>query len=329
MPARNPSANQRAGLGAPDRGASHLAETLEEAPEYLCPAKRACDDPVRRIHEMSDCVGEPRRGSARFWTTREIEVLRRVYPTHGSDGCLPLLAGRTRAAIYAKAGQLGLDLTQAPIRMQHTRYKSSPEIDEAIRRVYSAPMPRRAVIDLARSVMRPKGWVSKRAAQLGLVPPRFKELPWSEAEDAIVYAREHRHPQTVQQALKRAGYTRTLTAVRVRMTRLGVSARTNITSTHVTATQLARLFGIDPTVVSKHWIRHGLLPATARGTERKPQQGGDMLAIKWADVRRFVFAYPHLIDLRKVHPQRIWFLSLMAGDDGRMLLSKVVDGGME
>ena len=55
------------------------------------------------------------------------------------------------------------------------RWASSESIDAQIRHVYQSAPRKNAVNALAERIQRPRWWVSKRARQLGLVAPRFKE----------------------------------------------------------------------------------------------------------------------------------------------------------
>lgn len=242
-----------------------------------------------------------------FWTTRELKLVEQLYPAGGLPACIAALPGRTAGAIYQKAGVLGL-LRQGRKPRERRGWSTDEHIDAAIRRVYQSEPTRHAVNDLARRVMRPRWWVSKRARQLGLVAPRFKEPRWTAAEDEIVGQMAHRSPKVIRQALIRAGHpARTETAIVVRRKRLGCSTED---PDHFTATGLAGLMGVDATTVAG-WIERGLLAAKRRGTARTARQGGDQWWIHRRAVRRFVVDNVAVVDLRKV--DKFWFVDLLAG----------------
>lgn len=104
--------------------------------------------------------------------------------------------------------------------------------------------------------------------------------------------------------LKAAGFTRTATAVHLKLKR--TSAKQN--TPYLTGRGLASLFGVDSHAITK-WIKLGYLHARKRGTERVPEQGGDMWLIHEKDVYRFVLSRPLEFDIRKV--DQLWFLDLV------------------
>jgi hypothetical protein len=71
---------------------------------------------------------------------------------------------------------------------------------------------------------------------------------------------------------------------------------------------LADALGVDVKKVLR-WIHRGILRAERRGTERLPQQGGDIWWIPDASVRKFILNFPGEIDLARV--EKIWFLNLL------------------
>lgn len=247
------------------------------------------------------------RGAQRFWTTREVRALREAFPRGGLPACLAPLPGRSAAAIYAMAGKLGLSAPKGVAGPARHAWTSSPQIDAVIRRVYTGDPAARDVARLAATLGRPRWWVSKRAVRLGLVVPRFRAPPWSEAEDAIVREAAHLAPSGLRQRLARAGFDRTETAIVVHLKRLGAD-RSDPGAT--SAGGLADLMGVDRGTVTA-WIAKGWLVAKRRGTARTAAQGGDEWRIGYRDVRRFVIDHPTAVDLRKVEP--VWFIDLLAG----------------
>jgi hypothetical protein len=141
--------------------------------------------------------------------------------------------------------------------------------------------------------------------------PRFKEPDWSDAEIAIAGARTCQTPESVQRALARAGYKRTLTAVAVKMKRIGVSRSTRVTHEECCPRAVAEFLGVDPTVVTDRWLKNGWLKARECNTARLPQQGGDERRVRYTDLRRFLISYPWEVDLRKAHPNRVMLIRLL------------------
>ena len=267
---------------------------------------------IRDLLDENPLVGVPRTGVKRFWTGREEKLLRLHFPQGGVPACLPVLPGRTASSIYQRAGQLGL---RSPVTIRRgcvprQRWSGNDQIDTVIRAAYQRTPTKGDISRLARTVGRPRWWVSKRASALGLVTPRFKQPPWSEAEIEIVAEAAHRDPTTIRRTLARAGFTRTETAISVKLKREGVVVGRDADPDHYTATGLAKLLGIDAKGVTA-WIIKGWLKAERRGTARVEAQGGDEWWIRRRDVRRFVVDNAAAIDLRKV--EKFWFIDLLGG----------------
>jgi hypothetical protein len=93
------------------------------------------------------------------------------------------------------------------------------------------------------------------------------------------------------------GTPRTATAVLLRAKRRGMSRPGSGT---YTAQQLGRLFGVDPSTVSKSWIRRGWL-AGGRLTDRP----GAALCVTAAALEQFIRNSPHVYDWR-VMPVSRW-----------------------
>lgn len=262
---------------------------------------------LRALLSRNPVIGEPRRGSRRFWTTREEKLLGEHYPQGGVEACLSHLPGRSAAAIYNHAGGLSL---QAPTAQKHDfrrqRWTSSDQIDAVIRRVYQRTPTKGDIDALAIAVTRPRWWVTKRASKLGLLAPRFKEPGWTDAERTIVCDNYHRAPRTIQRMLQRAGFVRTETAITVMGKRLGA---TREDPHHLTAHGLATLMGVDGKTVTG-WIARGLLKARRRGTSRTAEQGGDQHWIHLRDARAFIIDNAAVVDIRKV--DKFWFIDLLA-----------------
>jgi len=257
-------------------------------------------DPYRDI--------QAKAGSKRFWTTREEKVLRENYAEHGAEHCATLLPGRPIGAVYQHAHKMGLKGKHHTNPDFRKRWTTSEQIDAVIRRAYQASEPKRDLIaKTAQAVGRPRWWVSKRAQALGIVAPRFKEPPWTQAEIDLAEAHAHKHLATIRRILKRHGFSRTETAIKVKLVRLGAMRED---PNHYTAHGLAKLFGIDVKSVTR-WIETGRLNAKRRGTDRGDKQGGDMWWIHRKQVRRFVAENVAAVDFRKV--DKFWLVDLLVG----------------
>jgi len=250
-------------------------------------------------------------GTRYFWSTREVKVLEEHYPAGGVEACRPHLPRRTGSAIHGKARDLRLKAPrQAPGRRK--RWTASDAIDDVIRRAYQAKPTRGFTGRLAQLVGRPKWWVVKRAAALGLSHGRVKEPEWSDAEVELLHKHGAKQPDAIARIFRTKGYARSTFAVINKLKRLGVD-RTD--DDHFTARALADVMGVDGSTVSS-WIERRGLKARRRGTERVASQGGDQWWIHVRDFRRWVIENPIAIDLRKVTDSE-WFIDLLANGGGQ------------
>lgn len=258
------------------------------------------------IRELLDCnplVGEQRKGPRRFWTGREEKLLRQHYPLGGVSACLAALPGRTASSIYQRAAILGLRVPGSDGKVHERQaWETNDQIDALIQRTYQKVPQKKDIQHLAALVGRPRWWVSKRAAKLGLVAPRFKEPAWAEAEIDLITDQAHKHTKTIQKILKRAGFIRTETAIIVKLKRLAAD-RTD--PNHLNANQLATVMGVDRKTVSG-WIAKGWLKAERRNATTTD----DFWWIHRRDIRRFVIDNVAAVDLRKV--EKFWFVDLLA-----------------
>lgn len=150
------------------------------------------------------------------------------------------------------------------------------------------------------------GWppkaICKRGAELGLA--RCKERIWSQPEVQLLNQFGHLAPSGIQRKLAEAGFTRSIAAIQIKANRDRIKSNLEGYS----ACRLADALGVEVKKVLR-WIRDGALKADRRGTERLPQQGGDIWWISDPSVRRFILRYPDEIDLARV--EKIWFLDLV------------------
>jgi hypothetical protein len=244
-----------------------------------------------------------------FWTTPEIAIVRAHYAAHGVEACMQLLKTRTRGSIYQQAAKLGLSSRPERAGKPKRHYQINAFTDHAIRAVYENNPEKLAVRKLADRIGRQRWWVSKRAQQLGLVTPRFKEAAWTDEEMELLDAHAHKNAQVIARIFKARGYSRTATAINLQRKRkaLGVTASRNSAGLY-SANQVAILMGVDSKTITR-WIRVGMLNARKRGTERTEVQGGDEWEVTLADVRIFVVGNPNSVDLRKV--DRLWFIEML------------------
>ncbi len=266
---------------------------------------------IREVLDLNPINGERRIGPRRFWTGREEKVLREQYAIGGVPGCVALLPGRSASSIYNRANLLELR-SPATIKRRgvpRERWSASEQTDAVIRNVYQRIQDKNDITNLAKTIGRPRWWVSKRAAKLGLISPRFKAPTWSATEIAIIGENGHLSAAAIRRRLLRAGFKRTETAILVKLKREGVGTGRDADPDHYTAGALSQLFGIDAKGVTA-WIIKGWLKAKRRGTARTDQQGGDEWWVHRKDVRRFVIDNAAAVDVRKV--EKSWFIDLLA-----------------
>ncbi len=216
-------------------------------------------------------------------------------------------AGKSCAATlnttYLNCGKYS-DPRRANVRGKR-KYVFTEQIDQRIREIYlSHPdaKSRPGIQLLAKQVGIPHWALKKRARELGVA--RTKEKPWSEPELEILERYAWMSDERIRLKLKAAGYSRTVTAIHLKLKRMRFKEGVSFYS----ANGLAQALGIDNHTVAR-WIRAGHLKAKRRKTERTEQQGGDIYLIHEKDVRRFILKHPTDIDLRKV--DQLWFLDLI------------------
>lgn len=186
------------------------------------------------------------------------------------------------------------------------KYLVTPEMAWKIRKVYQTATGNGEVRQLAAELGLPYWKVRRYAAEQGWVPTIHKEPDWTPAELRLLEANAYRSPERIKQTLKKAGFRRSLTGIILKRKRMRLLQNLGGQS----ATGLAGCFGVNPSTII-YWIDRGWLKAMRRGTQRLPQQGGDIWFITDKVVRQFILAYPEVVDLRKV--DKLWFTDLLAG----------------
>ena len=145
-----------------------------------------------------------------------------------------------------------------PTTVQSRRkYVFTDQIDQLIREIYltaRTAKTRSGIPLLAKKVDIPHWALKKRARELGLA--RTKELPWTEAELAILSRYAWMSDERIRLKLKEAGYTRTVTGIHLKLKRM----RFKHAGSFYSAYSLAQALGIDPHVVTR-WIKSGHLKA--------------------------------------------------------------------
>lgn len=238
-----------------------------------------------------------------FWTTTEVAALTEAYPSGGFAAAQAALPKRARTAIYGKARQLGLKAPQVPPttgKRFARKYPQCDRIDAAIRHAYATATKRGAYSELAEHVGRPKWWVHKRAAQLGIARNGDTRVDlWTHDELQILETCASCDVTTIARKLRAAGYSRTPTAIGVKLKRLKLDRTDPDTWT---APDLASLLGVNAATVAD-WIARRGLPAVKQGRHM------GVWLLKRRDVRRWIAANPRWIDLRRV--DQPWFMGLV------------------
>lgn len=189
------------------------------------------------------------------------------------------------------------------------KYIHTTETDSIIERAYEDLIrnnDRGATTRAARQLGWPRFVLNRRAQDLGLAKTR--EPRWTPAEELVVERYAYLTPEVIVRHLRKAGYQRTPTGVKLKLKHLRVKRNVDGCCAH----SLAQLLGIDPHAVTR-WISKGMLRAVPRETARTVAQGGDSLWVSRENVKRFILAYPDEIDLRKVN--KYWFLDVLTNGE--------------
>lgn len=234
-----------------------------------------------------------------FWTTQEVAILHEHYAALGPAYCHQKLPHRTRAAVQAQAGALGL---KAPRNGNEGKrfariYPNEDRIDLMVREGYAASKKRGDIEALAQRIGRPNWWVQKRATVLGITRGAAKPTLWSAEEFAIVERSAVCTLQTIRKRLKKAGYARSDCAIAMQLKRLKMVRREPGT---FNAMELAELLGVHRDTIA-NWVEsRGLKAARAA-------QGG--YAIRERDIRAwFKQTREQFVDLRRVDQREFWIL---------------------
>jgi len=232
-----------------------------------------------------------------------------AYANGGIQAARAALPHRHERALYMKAGELGVRSPRKGIRRVR-KYEPSEQIDAAIRRYYETCEDRPIVGRMkafAKTLSRPAWWVKKRAAAMGLAVPSDKSPRWTPDEVALLEQHARKAIPVIRRIFKAHGFKRTEAAIGLQLKRGDYDRES---TNHWTAHALAVLMGVDGHTITR-WIDKEGLPAKRRGTNRVPEQGGDMYVIARPQLRQWIATHQRLVDLRKV--DRFWFLDLAFG----------------
>lgn len=247
------------------------------------------------VQDVIDTARAPdgtRTGARRMWTGAEVKRLREAYPAGGLVACLPLLPGRSAKAIYAQASHLGLASPREG-RPGRNRWPQCPRIDDAIRRAWPSCTERRAVLRLAQAIGRPSWWVTKRARAMGLLVARHSPAAWSEAEMALLRQHGGKGLEAVHDRFRRAGFSRSITAIAVKLKREGIR-RERTADGLLSVAAIMEIMGVDRTTVLR-WIERGWLKARKSGKGETSSW-----CISPRELRQFAQDHVGVWDIRKV-----------------------------
>ena len=210
----------------------------------------------------------------RPWLMTDLKTLREIYPAHGVKACVQALPGRTERAIHQQARKHGLRAPGQPETRQS--YPPNEHLDNQIRRLYGSALQRGAIAEFAKRHRRPKWWVSKRAAELGVVKP-ISDRNWSPPELDLLARTAHLTPIAASQQFKKAGHSRTVSAIASARKRAGLyQTEARLEAGVYTAHQVSELLGLDNTTVIR-WINLKLIKATREA----PATGEDITKVPY------------------------------------------------
>jgi hypothetical protein len=188
------------------------------------------------------------------------------------------------------------------------RYPITPEIHDAIVRVYQRDTGNGQVKALAQRLGYPRWRISRWAILWGLIAKQKKEPDWSENEINLLRKNARFHPEVIQRKLKNHGFFRSVTGIVLKRKRMRFPQNLD----GMSATSLAQCLGVDGHFVTKA-IHDGRLKTTMRETRRTAIQGGDSYFIKNREIRKYILTWLNEIDIRKV--DKYWFVDLLTHKD--------------
>ncbi len=181
--------------------------------------------------------------------------------------------------------------------------------DELLREVYATFEGRRLHTKLKELFpSRPSWSPGRRAIAIGATSARTrdKNYHWSTEEDAVLREVCWMTPENARRHMKNAGFSRSLTAISIRMKRLNL--RQHIDG--MSATGLADQLGVDSHLVIK-WIHEGYLKASRAGTSGDQR---DRWYIPNSEIARFLLEHPALYSLSRIEVRggAPWFFEMIS-----------------
>ena len=181
----------------------------------------------------------------------------------------------------------------------------TPEMHEKIKRLYQHKVAGSGEVKaFADRHHLPKWKITRYAICQGWTDKQKKNPEWTAPELSILEHNAQHCEAVIQRKLKKAGFTRSLVAIGLKLKRMRFRQNINGQS----AQQLAACLGEDVHFVLRA-IHSGLLKAQRRITNRTEKQGGDIFLIRDRHARQFIVENIHRIDLRKV--EKYWFVDLL------------------
>jgi len=192
----------------------------------------------------------------------------------------------------------------AGIPRRPTRWPITPEIHEIIKKAYQTMSGNGQINQLAARLGYPRWKITHYAVQQGWIATQPREPDWGGQELEILEHKAHLSSVRIQHYLKRAGFSRSVTAIVLKRKRMRLPKNLG----GMSACQLAECLGVDPHFITRA-IKDGRLRAILRGTERTPQQGGDIYFIKNRQIKEYIIENIHEIDPRKI--DKFWFVDVL------------------
>lgn len=283
------------------------------SPQYRTAAYRA-QLPGRTtaaINNRTHKIGAPVRKHRpqRAWTAEETAKLKAEWHSKKTVEQLAEELNRSKSSCLNRAKTLGMK-TRNPWQ----KVTITPELDAAIRAGYASTQ-RGSCQRIADQFGVSSGWVKVRARELGLTRVQGYMKKWTEAEDALLETLMERGGiKFIQTRMKKAGYHRSLSAIQQRAYSIGLSWA--IMRDAMNATELANVMGVDCKVVVG-WIRRGMLKGHKEAISGfHDQEEAKNWLIENKHIRQFLI--DHVSSYKLTHVDRLWYVSMLAGNDAKI-----------
>lgn len=283
------------------------------SPQYRTAAYRA-QLPGRTtaaINNRTQKLGVPVRKQRpqRAWTAEEITKLKEEWRSKKTVTQLAEELNRSESSCLNRAKKLGLR-TRNPWQ----KVTITPVLDAAIRAGYASTQ-RGICQRLADQFGVSPGWVKMRARELGLTRSQGYMAKWTAEEDAMLETLMERGGiKFIQTRMKKAGYHRSLSAIQQRAYQIGLSWA-NMRDA-MNATEFANVMGVDCKVVVG-WIRRGMLKGHKEAKSGfHDQEDAKNWLIETKQIRKFLIQ--HVSSYKLALVDRLWYVSMLAGDDAKI-----------